>query len=108
MVEDGPLLPISRSSRTKPSLVWNSIAEWWDDAIGDGNDFQTVLIEPATERMLELQPGETVLDVACGAGRFARRMADLGADVVAIDQSERFINRRGVAPGRVQAESSTG
>ena len=74
-------------------LVWNSLAEWWDDAIGDGNDFQTVLIEPATERLLELQAGETVLDVACGAGRFARRMADLGANVVAIDQSERFINR---------------
>ena len=28
--------------------VWNSLAEWWDDAIGDGNDFQTVLIEPTT------------------------------------------------------------
>ncbi len=92
MVEDAPS-PDFPEFKDETVLVWNSIAEWWDDAIGDGNDFQTVLIEPATERMLELQPGETVLDVACGAGRFARRMADLSADVVAIDQSERFINR---------------
>ena len=92
MVEDAPS-PDFPEFKDETVQVWNSLAEWWDDAIGDGNDFQTVLIEPATERLLELQPGEAVLDIACGAGRFARRMADLGADVVAIDHSERFINR---------------
>ena len=50
-------------------------------------------MEPATERMLALQPGERVLDVACGAGRFARRMAASGAQIVAFDHSERFIER---------------
>ena len=73
--------------------VWDRIAEWWDDRIGDGNATQDLLVEPATERMLELQPGERVLDVACGAGRFARRMAASGAYVVAFDHSERFIER---------------
>ena len=73
--------------------VWDRLAEWWDDRIGDGNDFQDLLIEPATERLLALQPGERVLDIACGAGRFARRMADAGAFVVAADHSERFIRR---------------
>ena len=92
MAEDAPS-PDFPEFKDETVLVWDSIAEWWDDTIGDGNDFQTVLIEPATERLLELQPGETVLDIACGAGRFARRMADLGADVIAIDQSERFLDR---------------
>jgi 2-polyprenyl-3-methyl-5-hydroxy-6-metoxy-1,4-benzoquinol methylase len=73
--------------------AWDQVAEWWDDTIGDGNAFQNVLIEPATERMLELKPGDEVLDVACGAGRFARRMAALGAVVTAFDHSERFIER---------------
>ena len=73
--------------------VWDRLAEWWDDRIGDGNDFQNLLIEPATERLLALRPGERVLDVACGAGRFARRMADAGAVVVAVDHSERFVRR---------------
>jgi 2-polyprenyl-3-methyl-5-hydroxy-6-metoxy-1,4-benzoquinol methylase len=72
---------------------WDANARWWDDRIGDGNDFQTMLIEPATERLLEVRPGDTILDVACGAGRFARRMAALGARVVAFDYSAEFIAR---------------
>ena len=59
--------------------IWDANALWWDDRIGDGNDFQTVLIEPATERLLDVAAGDTILDVACGAGRFARRMVELGA-----------------------------
>jgi 2-polyprenyl-3-methyl-5-hydroxy-6-metoxy-1,4-benzoquinol methylase len=51
------------------------------------------LIEPAAESLLSVSPGETILDVGCGAGRFARRMAELGAYVVAFDLSERFIKR---------------
>jgi 2-polyprenyl-3-methyl-5-hydroxy-6-metoxy-1,4-benzoquinol methylase len=73
--------------------VWDANAEWWDNRIGDGNAFQCELIEPATERLLQVSPGEVILDVACGAGRFARRMAELGAYVVAFDFSERFIAR---------------
>ena len=73
--------------------IWNANARWWDDKIGDGNDFQTMLIEPATERLLNVVAGDTVLDAACGAGRFARRMAELGARVVAFDYSAEFIAR---------------
>ena len=73
--------------------IWNANAQWWDDRIGDGNDFQTVLIEPATERLLTVSAGDLILDIACGAGRFARRMADLGARVVAFDDSASFIER---------------
>ena len=84
--------------------IWNTNAEWWDDRIGDGNDFQEMLIEPTTERLLEIIPGETtVLDVACGAGRFGRRMAQLGAHVVGCDLSERFIAR---ARGRTPEETA--
>jgi len=75
------------------SGVWDRLAEWWDDKIGDGNNFQNYLIEPASERLLALQPGEQVLDIACGAGRFTRRMAALGAVITAIDHSEKFIKR---------------
>jgi 2-polyprenyl-3-methyl-5-hydroxy-6-metoxy-1,4-benzoquinol methylase len=73
--------------------IWDANALWWDDRIGDGNDFQTVLIEPATERLLDVVAGDTILDAACGAGRFARRMAELGARVVAFDYSAEFIAR---------------
>ena len=73
--------------------IWDANAQWWDDRIGDGNEFQTLLIEPATEKLLEISPGDVILDVACGAGRFSRRMADLGARIVAFDCSRKFIER---------------
>ena len=73
--------------------IWDANAHWWDDRIGDGNDFQTLLIEPATERLLDVVAGDTILDAACGAGRFARRMAEFGARVVAFDYSASFIAR---------------
>ena len=73
--------------------IWNANARWWDDRIGDGNDFQTLLIEPATERLLNVTAADTILDVACGAGRFSRRMAEHGARVVGIDTSSEFIAR---------------
>jgi 2-polyprenyl-3-methyl-5-hydroxy-6-metoxy-1,4-benzoquinol methylase len=73
--------------------IWDANARWWDDRIGDGNDFQTLLIEPATERLLDVVAGDRILDAACGAGRFARRMAELGARVVAFDYSAEFVAR---------------
>ena len=72
--------------------IWNQNAAFWDERSGDGGlIMQRTLIAPATERLLDLQPGERVLDIACGNGAFARRMAQLGASVVACDIAENFI-----------------
>ena len=71
--------------------AWEEKAAFWDEAMGEGNAFQRVLVGPATERLLGVRTGETVLDVACGNGVFSRRLAELGASVVATDFSERFI-----------------
>lgn len=73
--------------------IWNSNADWWADRIGEGNRFQLEILNPPTERLLDLRPGERVLDIACGNGPFSRRMARAGAEVVAFDFSERFIER---------------
>ena len=71
--------------------AWEKKAAFWDKMMGEGNAFQRVLIGPATERLLRVLPGESVLDVACGNGVFSRRLAELGARVVAMDFSERFL-----------------
>src|SRR5437762_11300760 len=74
--------------------IWDRNADWWDDYIGpEGNAFHRTSIGPATERLLQVQPGELVLDIACGNGQFARRMADLGARIVACDFSAKFLER---------------
>ncbi len=74
--------------------AWEANAEWWDEQIGpEGNAFHRVLIAPAQMRLLDLKPGERVLEIACGNGQFAREMARAGAQVVAFDFSERFVAR---------------
>ncbi len=68
--------------------IWDEKAEFWDERMGEGNAFQRVLIGPASERLLAIRPNELILDVACGNGVFARRLAHLGARVVATASSE--------------------
>ena len=58
----------------------------------EGNRHSKELVWPAQERLLGLRRGESVLEVACGNGNFARRMARAGAKVVASDFSETFID----------------
>lgn len=74
--------------------IWNQNAAFWDERGGDnGLIMQRTLIAPATERLLDLKPTERVIDIACGNGAFARRMTQLGAQVVACDVAENFIQR---------------
>ena len=71
--------------------AWNQNAAFWDERMGEGNDFVEVLVWPAVERLLELRPDERVLDVACGNGLTSRRLAALGAQVVALDFAEEML-----------------
>jgi 2-polyprenyl-3-methyl-5-hydroxy-6-metoxy-1,4-benzoquinol methylase len=71
--------------------IWDAKAAFWDERMGEGNQFQRELLGPAVERLLELQPGERVLDVGCGNGVSTRRLAALGARITGIDYSARFI-----------------
>jgi 2-polyprenyl-3-methyl-5-hydroxy-6-metoxy-1,4-benzoquinol methylase len=69
---------------------WNENSDYWDSYMGEeGRTFQKILIGPVTEKLLDLKPGEKVLDIACGNGAFTRRMAQLGAIVTGCDFSEK-------------------
>jgi SAM-dependent methyltransferase len=71
--------------------IWDAKAAFWDERMGEGNAFQLQLIGPAVERLLALRPDEQILDIGCGNGVTSRRLAHLGARVVAIDSSSQFL-----------------
>jgi 2-polyprenyl-3-methyl-5-hydroxy-6-metoxy-1,4-benzoquinol methylase len=73
--------------------IWNQNAPFWDERMGEGNSFHKTLIEPTQERLLNVGAEQTILDVACGNGQFARRLAGSGARVLGVDVSERMIER---------------
>jgi SAM-dependent methyltransferase len=62
--------------------------------------YDTLLTEERSEReagliwrLLELQPGRPVLDLACGHGRIANRLAARGGLVSGLDQSAAFLEQ---------------
>lgn len=72
--------------------IWNQNADFWDSIIGDtGNRFHRAVIEPAVLNLLNLTTNESVLEIACGNGAFARTLAALGVQVVASDFSTNLL-----------------
>src|SRR5215468_9056019 len=84
--------------------IWDHNAQWWDARMGEGNDWHLSLIAPAAEKLLCIEAGERVLELACGNGQFARRLASLGARVVACDSSAAFLERARARSGEHSAE----
>src|SRR5690606_24290267 len=73
---------------------WEQNAEHWDDYMGEeSNRFHRELIRPYTEKLLNVRTDQTILDIACGNGNFSKRLAELGANVVAFDYSANMIER---------------
>ena len=72
---DDPGLDDLAAAHAETREAWEVNAAFWDDRIGEGNDFVNHLIWPATARMLGDVDGQRVLDAACGNGLYARRLA---------------------------------
>lgn len=85
-------------------ILWDQKADFWDSLHGDaGNLFHRQLVSPAVERLLALRPDERVLDIGCGNGVMARRLAALGGQVTAVDFSPALIEKawqRGQSDGK--------
>ena len=73
--------------------AWNATAKIWDEKMGnEGNDFHKYLVRPSIEKLLDLKPGQKILDIGCGNGLTTRRLASLGAKVTGIDFASEMIN----------------
>ena len=89
-----------RRANMETLAAWNANAAAWDAKMGEGNDFVEILQWPSILRMLDPQPGQHILDAACGNGLMSRRMANLGATVTAFDFSSNLVDfaRQRTAP----------
>ena len=74
--------------------AWEANADVWDARMGDeGNDFFNLLCWPSLASLLGVEPGQHILDIACGNGLTSRRLAAIGAQVTAFDFSANLIEK---------------
>jgi len=66
---------------------------------GRGSDHHERVLIPGALRLLEIAPGQAVLDIACGQGILSRDLAARGARVVGVDAAEGLIERAKAAGG---------
>lgn len=71
---------------------WGDVADWYNELLEqDPDSYQRKVILPNLLRLLKLQRGETVLDLGCGQGFFAREFWKAGANVIGVDISPELI-----------------
>jgi ubiquinone/menaquinone biosynthesis C-methylase UbiE len=92
-----------RADRTPaaPPTHWENVADWYDTLVGDdGSEYHQQVVLPGVLRLLAVQPGNSVLDVASGQGVLCRRLRERGAIVTGVDASPALVEaarRRGPA-----------
>lgn len=73
--------------------AWETNAVFWDSCMGDeSNPFHREVVRPRVSELLEPQPGELILDIACGNGNYSAYLAQRGIQVVAVDYSRSMIS----------------
>ena len=78
--------------------LWEQHARWWQRTFTDGADPEyEELILPMVAR--HLAGARRVLDIGCGEGHVARRVAGLGADVVGLDPTPAQVREAGARGG---------
>jgi 2-polyprenyl-3-methyl-5-hydroxy-6-metoxy-1,4-benzoquinol methylase len=80
-----------RHANEETRQAWDSNAAFWDEKMGEGNDFFNILQWPAILRLLDPRSDQRILDIATGNGLTARRLAALGAATTAFDFSSELI-----------------
>ncbi len=80
---------------------WDHVASWYDTLVGGkGQYFHQHVIFPKVLELLELQPDQKVLDLACGQGAFCRELSKKNVDVIGVDASFKLIESAKKYPGQ--------
>jgi ubiquinone/menaquinone biosynthesis C-methylase UbiE len=89
-----------------PATHWGDAADWYDQLVGEeGSDYHRNVVLPGAIRLLGVQAGESVLDIACGQGVLCRLLARQGVPATGIDAAPDLIRMANDRNAQVAAES---
>jgi ubiquinone/menaquinone biosynthesis C-methylase UbiE len=77
---------------SRQTTDWSDVAEWYDRLVGEtGSEYHRQVVLPGVMRLLNPQPAERLVDVACGQGVLCRMLRERGVEVTGIDAAEPLI-----------------
>jgi ubiquinone/menaquinone biosynthesis C-methylase UbiE len=80
------------STADSPKTQWDNVADWYDQLVGEsGSEYHREVVLPGMLRLLNAQPSERVVDIACGQGVLCRILAQRGVEASGVDASEDLI-----------------
>ena len=83
---------IMQYSKEESKAIWNQNAEFWDCAMGnESNDFHREVVRPKVTELLNPDPTDYILDIACGNGNYSAYLAEKAVSVLAFDYSEKMV-----------------
>lgn len=83
-----------KHTKHTPPTGWEPVADWYDGWVGKaGSDHHRQLALPAVLELLDLCPGEALLDVGAGQGVLAPHIIEREARYTGIDISRKLLSR---------------
>ena len=74
------------------STDWGDVARWYDALVGEsGSEFHRHVVIPGVLRLMNAQPGQRVLDLACGQGVLCRILHQRGVECLGVDAARPLI-----------------
>lgn len=81
----------ARSSGKKKTTSWGNVAVWYQESVASEKSYQRRLILPNLVRLMDIRPGEKILETACGEGIMSRAFREAGGIVSAADISPELV-----------------
>lgn len=79
---------------SKKTTSWHDAGAWYDSIVGpQGHYYHTRIILPNALRLLDLRPNDSVIDIGCGQGVFARALPYPSIQYLGIDVADSLIKK---------------
>ena len=77
--------------RVSKKTSWGKEADWYAEHLERGDTYHAKVVLPNVLRVIAPAKGQTILEIGCGEGYFARALAEKGSDVTACYISSELI-----------------